>query len=336
MGKRNWRDFKLYAITGANYHPGRGMIEVMEQAILGGADIVQLRAKNASKAEVLEDARALRALTSRYGVTFIVNDYIDIALAVGADGAHFGQEDLPLAEARRILGPDAVIGISTHSLEQALAAERDGADYIGVGPVYPTGTKPGRQAVTTSYVREAAARVTIPWVAIGGITLGNVEEVLAAGATRICAVSAIVGSANPFDAARAFAAKIGAGAASKQREANAGRTPEPLRAEQSESVGSRSAASAAASGSNGQGLLPAEQADGNGAFAPSAAFSVIVNGRREETPARTVGELVEALGLAGRSLVVELNGMIVAREAWSTAELSDGAVLELVHFVGGG
>ncbi|MBO7749027.1 thiamine phosphate synthase [Paenibacillus sp. MWE-103] len=287
MEKRDWRDFKLYAITAANYHPGRGLLEVMEQAILGGADIVQLRAKDASKEELLRDARALRELTARYGVPFIVNDHIDVALEVGADGAHFGQDDMPLAEARRILGPDAIIGISTHSLEQALAAERGGADYIGVGPVFPTGTKPGRAAVTTAYVREAAANVSIPWVAIGGITLANADEVLAAGATRLCAVSAIVGDARPADVCRAFRARIDA----------------------------------------------AER--GAGVSAP-AAIAVVVNGRREETAARTVAELVEALGLAGKSLVVELNGVIVAREAWETAALADGAALELVHFVGGG
>ncbi|MFC4812837.1 thiamine phosphate synthase [Paenibacillus sp. GCM10023250] len=287
MEKRNWRDFKLYAITAANYHPGRSVLEVMEQAILGGADIVQLRAKDASKEALLRDARALRELTARYGVPFIVNDHIDVALEAGADGAHFGQDDLPLAEARRILGPDAIIGISTHSLEQALAAERGGADYIGVGPVFPTGTKPGRAAVTTSYVREAAAHVSIPWVAIGGITLANADEVLAAGATRLCAVSAIVGDARPADVCRAFRARIDA-------------------------------------------------AERGGAGGAPASIAVVVNGRREETAARTVAELVEALGLAGKSLVVELNGVIVAREAWASAALADGAAVELVHFVGGG
>ncbi|WP_219834503.1 thiamine phosphate synthase [Paenibacillus sp. R14(2021)] len=291
MEKRDWRAFKLYAITAVNYHPGRSMLEVMEQAILGGVDIVQLRAKDAPKEEILADARALRALTARYGVPLIINDHIDIALEVGADGAHFGQDDLPLAEARRILGPDAIIGISTHSLEQALAAERGGADYIGVGPVYPTGTKPGRTAVTTAYVREAAAHVAIPWVAIGGITLENVDEVMAAGASRICAVSAIVGSDDPAAVCRAFRERLSAGAGGEHTEE-----------------------------------------DG----AVQAAFSVIVNGRSEETSARTVEQLVETLGLAGKSLVVELDGTILAREAWAETALVNGAVLELVHFVGGG
>jgi thiamine-phosphate pyrophosphorylase len=127
---------------------------------------------------------------------------------VGADGVHLGQDDLQLAEARRILGPDRIIGISTHNIGQALEAERGGADYIGVGPVFPTGTKPGRKAVTTDYVREAAQQVSIPFVAIGGITLDNVDQVLDAGATRICAVSAIVGSGDVAESCRAFLKKI--------------------------------------------------------------------------------------------------------------------------------
>lgn len=200
----NWRDFRLYVITASGCHPGRPLVEVMEQTLQGGAGMLQLRNKTGTRAEVLEEAKALRKLTRAYGVPFIVNDYPDIALEVDADGVHLGQEDLRLEEARRMLGPGKMIGVSTHSLEQALAAERAGADYIGVGPVYPTDTKPGRAAVTTSYVAEAARRVRIPFVAIGGITLDNVGEVLAAGATRICAVSAIVGSEDPAAACRSF------------------------------------------------------------------------------------------------------------------------------------
>jgi thiamine-phosphate pyrophosphorylase len=200
----NWRDFRLYVITASGCHPGRPLAEVMEQTLQGGAGMLQLRNKTGSRAELLEEAKALRKLTRAYGVPFIVNDYPDIALEVDADGVHLGQEDLRLEEARRMLGPGKIIGVSTHSLEQALAAERAGADYIGVGPVYPTNTKPGRAAVTTSYVAEAARHVRIPFVAIGGITLDNVSEVLAAGATRICAVSAIVGSEDPAATCRSF------------------------------------------------------------------------------------------------------------------------------------
>ncbi|MWC28940.1 thiamine phosphate synthase [Paenibacillus sp. MMS18-CY102] len=195
---------RLYVITGANYHPGRTIADVMEQALIGGADIVQLRDKTASQRELLEQARVLRELTKRYGVPLIINDYIDIALEVGADGVHLGQDDQSLAEARERLGQDAIIGISTHQLAHALAAQAGGADYIGVGPVYPTGTKPGKAAVTTSYVTEVANSLAIPFVAIGGITLDNVDTVLAAGATRVCAVSAVVGAPDPAAVCRSF------------------------------------------------------------------------------------------------------------------------------------
>ena len=259
---------------------------VMEQTLQGGADIIQLRAKDMTKREVLAQAYALRKLTRHYDVPLIINDHIDIALAVDADGVHLGQDDLPLAEARRILGADRIIGISTHSIEQALRAERDGADYIGVGPVFPTGTKPGRQAVTTSYVQEAAQRIRIPFVAIGGITTSNVNEVLAAGAARICAVSAIVGSDDPAHECRSFLQAIHASDQSKP------------------------------------GQVDLKQ--------------IRVNGRAEQTSARHVTELVQQLGLEGKRIVVELNGQILAREAWSEAEIENGATLEMVHFVGGG
>jgi len=205
-------DFQLYCITGANYHPGRSVVDVVEQALIGGADIIQLRDKTSSKQDIRENAHKLRQLTKRYGVPLIINDHIDIALEVDADGVHLGQDDLSLAEARQLLGPDRIIGISTHSIEQGLAAQAGGADYIGVGPVYPTGTKPGRAAVTTSYVQEAAAQIRIPFVAIGGITLGNVDTVIAAGAKRICAVSEIVGADDPAAVCRAFKAKLKAAA----------------------------------------------------------------------------------------------------------------------------
>ncbi|MEF3313046.1 thiamine phosphate synthase [Paenibacillus sp. GYB004] len=210
------KPFKLYAITGEEFHPGKPMIEVMEEAIKGGCDIIQLRDKKSPRREVLAKAKALRELTLRYGVTFIVNDYIDIALAVDADGIHLGQDDLPLADARKIVG-GKIIGISTHAIEEARQAERDGADYIGVGPVFPTKSKEDVVApVTTSYVRQVAAEITIPFVAIGGIKLHNVDQVLEAGARRICAISEIVGSPDIQGTCRSFLDKINSAAASPQ------------------------------------------------------------------------------------------------------------------------
>ncbi|MBB6734256.1 thiamine phosphate synthase [Cohnella zeiphila] len=203
------KDFRLYAITGEQFHPGRGMIEVMEQAILGGADIVQLRDKKSDKPELLRKAKELRELTRRHGVTFIVNDHLDVAIESDADGVHLGQGDLPIEEARKRIGAGKIIGISTHAIEEARLAERQGADYIGVGPIFPTKTKEDVVApVTVSYIREVASEIRIPFVAIGGIKLSNADQVIAAGATRICAVSEIVGSADVKGTCEAFLAKL--------------------------------------------------------------------------------------------------------------------------------
>jgi thiamine-phosphate pyrophosphorylase len=202
------KDFRLYAITGEQFHPGRDLITVMEEAILGGVDIIQLRDKKSSKREVLKKAAALRELTLKHNVTFIVNDHMDVALAVGADGIHLGQDDLPLSEARKIVG-DMIIGISTHSIEEARLAEQEGADYIGVGPVFATKSKEDVvDPVTTSYVRQVAGEIRIPFVAIGGIKLHNVDEVLEAGASRICAISEIVGSQDVRGTCESFVSKI--------------------------------------------------------------------------------------------------------------------------------
>lgn len=202
------KDFRLYAITGEQFHPGRALIEVMEEAIKGGVDIIQLRDKTSDKAEVLAKAKALRELTRKYGVTFIVNDYIDIAMEADADGIHLGQGDVPLQEARKIVG-SKIIGISTHAIGEALLAEQQGADYIGVGPIFPTATKVDVvDPVTIAYVREVVQAVKIPFVAIGGIKLHNVDEVIEAGATRICAVSEIVGSADVKGTCKAFIRKL--------------------------------------------------------------------------------------------------------------------------------
>lgn len=211
------KDFRLYAITGEVFHPGRSMLEVMEEAIRGGADIIQLRDKRSSKRDILAKAKALRELTARYGVTFIVNDHLDIALAADADGVHLGQDDLPLPEARKIMG-DKIIGISTHRIEEARQAEADGADYIGVGPVFATQTKEDVTApVTTEYVRQVASEINIPFVAIGGIKLHNVDQVIAAGAERICVVSEIVGSHDVAGTCRKFVEKLEAAQEVKRR-----------------------------------------------------------------------------------------------------------------------
>ncbi|WP_209125364.1 thiamine phosphate synthase [Alkalihalobacillus sp. BA299] len=203
------KDFKLYTITGEEFHPGRDLLTVMEKAILGGSDIIQLRDKTNSKKVVFEKAKKLRELTRKYEVTFIVNDHIDVALAVDADGIHIGQDDLPIEEARKIVGKDKIIGLSTHAIEEAREAERAGADYIGVGPIFPTKSKVDVvDPVTTDYIRQVVKEITIPFVAIGGIKLHNVDQVLEAGATRICAISEIVGADNVESVCQQFIEKI--------------------------------------------------------------------------------------------------------------------------------
>lgn len=202
------KEFRLYAITGENFHPGRELTEVMEQAILGGADLIQFRDKHSGPEELLRKAKDLRELTRRYGVPLIINDHVELALAVDADGIHLGQGDLSLAEARRIVG-NKIIGISTHAIEEALTAQEQGADYIGAGPVYATQTKLDVVApVGLHYISEVSRRIEIPFVAIGGIKLHNADEVIGAGAARLCAISEIVGSEDPAGACRAFIDKL--------------------------------------------------------------------------------------------------------------------------------
>lgn len=202
-------DFRLYAITGEEFHKGRDLIQVMEEAILGGVDIIQLRDKYSSKKEVLKKAKLLKELTQKYDIPLIINDHIDVALAVNADGIHIGQDDLPLEEARKIIGKNKIIGISTHEIEEAREAQKNGADYIGVGPIFPTKSKVDVvDPVTTKYIEEVVKEITIPFVAIGGIKLHNVDQVLDAGATRICAISEIVGNEDVTRACQSFIKKI--------------------------------------------------------------------------------------------------------------------------------
>lgn len=209
IGGLHMKDFRLYAITGEEFHQGRSLVEVMEEAILGGVDIIQLRDKKSSKKEVLKKAKLLKSLTEKYNIPLIINDHIDVALAVDADGIHLGQDDLPLQEARKIVGANKIIGISTHKIEEAREAELNGADYIGVGPIFPTQSKEDVVApVTTKYIEEVVKEISIPFVAIGGIKIHNVDQVLECKATRICAISEIVGSADIKKTCQLFIEKL--------------------------------------------------------------------------------------------------------------------------------
>ena len=178
---------------------------VVPAALDGGVDLVQLREKSASDDEILEIGRRLRDLCHEHGALFIVNDRSDLALACDADGVHVGQDDMPLDEARALMGHQRIVGSSTHSPEQVDAALRSGADYFAVGPVYATPTKPGRPAVGLELVRYAATHSTAkPWFAIGGIDESNVGDVARAGATRIVVVRAIRNADDPRAAAAAL------------------------------------------------------------------------------------------------------------------------------------
>jgi thiamine-phosphate pyrophosphorylase len=187
----------IYGITAEKFSAGRSNIEVARQMIEGGIKIIQYREKRPHKsfAEMLTECRAIRQLTRAAGVLFIVNDYPDIAQLVDADGVHVGQDDFPVAEVRRLIGPDKLIGLSTHEPAQAAAAVRAGADYIGVGPIFSTQTKDDVCApVGLGYLDHVARTCPLPFVAIGGIKEHNLGEVLARGAATVCLVTEIVGS----------------------------------------------------------------------------------------------------------------------------------------------
>ena len=200
-------DCKLYAFVDTAYLNGRAPEILARQLCDGGADLIQLRAKNSSPDETRCLAELILPVTRRANVGLVINDHLALAREVGAEFCHLGQEDFFDAGHRHVSEirkpkSEIRIGLSTHAPEQAKRALAAGADYIAIGPVYPTGTKPTAKAVTLDYVRWAAANVTAPWFAIGGINLQNLDAVLAAGARRVCVVSAIL---NAPDAAQACA-----------------------------------------------------------------------------------------------------------------------------------
>ena len=185
--------FDLYVVTDRELSKGRSDAEVARMAYEGGADVVQLRMKNADGREMLEQANLIRRYADEMCKLFIVDDRVDIAMASGADGVHLGQSDMPLEAARRLMGDDAIIGISVDNVEEAIAAQEGGADYVGVGAVFQTSTKPdAQQGVGLGAVFEVRQAVDIPVVAIGGINRGNIQDVIRAGADAAAVVSAVV------------------------------------------------------------------------------------------------------------------------------------------------
>ena len=204
---------RLYTFVDTAFLRGRAAAAVAEQLCRGGSDLIQLRAKDCPPEQVRQLAGEIQPVLRRAGVGLVINDHWDIAREMGADFCHLGQDDFFGAGFTRVSQLAAspsppLVGLSTHAPDQAARALDAGPAYIAVGPVYATGTKPGARPVTLEYVRWAAARVKIPWFAIGGIHLGNLDEVLRAGARRVCAVSAILNAPDIAQACREFKQRI--------------------------------------------------------------------------------------------------------------------------------
>ena len=194
----------LYAVTDRAWTGKQSLDEQVEEALQGGVTLVQLREKRLSKEQLIEEARRITALCHRYGVPLIVNDDYEAALAAGADGVHVGIEDAPVVAIRARAGKNFIIGATAKTVEQAQRAEREGADYLGVGAVFPSPTKQSAIRITNEQLREICASVTIPAVAIGGITQKNVASLQGGGMAGIAVVSAIFGADDILAATRSL------------------------------------------------------------------------------------------------------------------------------------
>jgi thiamine-phosphate diphosphorylase len=201
-------DPSLYVILDRGAARGRDLLALLDAAVAGGCRMVQLREKEWPAGRLLPVAERLRERCAATGVTFIVNDRVDLALALGADGVHLGQDDLPARAARPLLRPGMILGVSTHSVRQARAAMADGADYIAVGSMFATSTKADFQLVGPQLLRKLRDEISVPLVGIGGITHDNVEEVIRAGADGVAVISAVGAADDPRAASERFLALI--------------------------------------------------------------------------------------------------------------------------------
>ena len=201
-------DPSLYVILDRAVARGRDLVELLDAAVAGGCRLVQLREKEWPSGRLLPLAERLRARCRAAGAIFIVNDRVDLALAVGADGVHLGQDDLPARVARPLLRPGMILGISTHSVTQARAAQADGADYVAVGSMFATRSKAEFELVGTDLLRKLRGEIRVPLIGIGGITHDNVREVIAAGADGVAVISAVCAADDPRAAAERFVALI--------------------------------------------------------------------------------------------------------------------------------
>lgn len=199
----------LYVIIDPEVAAGRDEVEVARQALAGGARLIQLRDKRREKGVQLPVARALRDLCREHEALFIVNDHVDLALAVEAHGVHVGQKDLPVSVVRRLVPREVIVGCSTNNPEEARQAEADGADYVSVGRLFPTGSKADTRPATTETLRAVKAAVSLPVCAIGGISETNIDEVVAAGADIAAVIAAVVTAPDVQEAARRLASRFG-------------------------------------------------------------------------------------------------------------------------------
>ena len=196
------KDLLLYAVTDRHWLQGRSLRQVVEESLDGGVTMVQLREKQLEEGTFLEEAKELQALCRQRRIPFLVNDNVDIALAMNADGVHVGQSDMEALDVRKKLGPDKIIGVSAQTVEQALLAQAHGADYLGVGAVFPTGSKDDAVEVPFETLNAICQAVRIPVVAIGGISKANVEQLRGSGICGVAVISAIYGADDIEGAAR--------------------------------------------------------------------------------------------------------------------------------------
>ena len=185
------KDLLLYAVTDRHWLDKRSLKEVVKESLDGGVTFVQLREKTLEDDKFLEEAKELKQLCKEYNVPFVINDNVDIAIAMDADGVHVGQSDMEAGNVREKLGPDKIIGVSAQTVEQAVLAEQRGADYLGVGAVFPTGSKDDAVEVSHETLKAICEAVSIPVIAIGGISVGNVKELAGSGIVGIAVISAI-------------------------------------------------------------------------------------------------------------------------------------------------
>ena len=194
--------YRLYLVSDQKILQKRDFLSSLEKAILGGVTMLQLRDKDATSKEFYTLALEVKELTEKYSIPLIINDRIDIALAVDAEGVHLGQQDMPVAAARGLIGPDKIIGASTATLEEAQKAEAEGADYIGVGALFPTATKNNTRRVSLDQLAIIKKKVSIPVVGIGGISKSNIQSIIHTGVDGVAVVSAILGMENIQQAAK--------------------------------------------------------------------------------------------------------------------------------------